>query len=573
MRPSVIEKRTSAASLPPNLVDYDAARASFSWELARRELDGLPGGKGLNIAHEAVDRHAAGAGRHHVALKWVSRSGAVVEYTYAQLAELTSRFANVLRRLGVRKGDHVFALAGRIPDVHIAALGTLKNGSVFCSLFSAYGPEPIRTRLLAGKARVLVTTERLYRRKVQQQRDALPDLTHVLVKGEDGRRTELPGTHDLDELLAAAGERFVIGPTSAEDPALLHFTSGTTGQPKAAVHVHAAVVGHHATGRLALDLRPGDVFWCTADPGWVTGISYGIVSPLSIGATVVIDEEEFDADRWYRILRDQRVTVWYTAPTAVRLLMQLGRTAWNDLSHLRFIASVGEPLSPAAVRWSARAFGRPLHDTWWQTETGAIMIANYACMDIRPGSMGRPVPGIDAAVVRRHQGGVRAVTTPGDEGELALRAGWPSMFRSYLGDEERYRECFADGWYLTGDLVRRDGDGYFWFVGRADDVIKSSGRLIGPFEVESVLSEHAAVADVAVVGRPDAVALEVVKAFVSLNRGYAPTETLRRALLAHARSRLGAALAPKELAFRSALPKTESGKIMRRALRAEEDGH
>jgi acetyl-CoA synthetase len=357
--------------------------------------------------------------------------------------------------------------------------------------------------------------------------------------------------------------------------ALLHFTSGTTGRPKGAVHVHEAVVAHHITGQLALDLHPDDVFWCTADPGWVTGTSYGIISPLTNGVTMIVDQAEFDAERWYRILQDQKVTVWYTAPTAVRMLMKAGANFAKrfDLSKLRLLASVGEPLNPEAVVWGIEAFGKPFHDNWWQTETGGIMISNYLAMDVKPGSMGRPLPGVEAGIVERVEGGgVREVTKPMAMGELALRPGWPSMMRGYLNEEERYRKCFVGGWYLTGDLAMRDSEGYYWFVGRADDVIKSSGHLIGPFEVESALMEHPAVAEAGVIGIPEPMAGEVVKAYVALKVGFEPSEALRKELLGHARMRLGPAVAPKDIAFRQNLPKTRSGKIMRRLLKARELG-
>jgi len=573
MRRNEIEKRGPWA-VSPNVLDYRRTCKEFSWGVARTLLDGLPGGRGLNIAHEAVDRHAGGARRERLALRFLAKDGSRRDYSYGDLAEASCRFANALRALGVGKGDRVFSLLGRVPELYVAALGTLKNGSVFCPLFSAFGPEPVRTRLELGGGAVLVTSESLYRRKVEPVRPALPGLRHVLLVGETAP-ADVPGAHALAPLLARSDPHFEIPPTSPEDLALLHFTSGTTGRPKGAMHVHEAVVAHHVTGRFALDLHDDDVFWCTADPGWVTGTSYGILSPLTNGVTSIVDEAEFDAERWYRVLEEERVTVWYTAPTAIRMLMKAGLelARARDLSRLRFVASVGEPLNPEAVVWGVEALGRPIHDNWWQTETGGIMIANLAAMPVRPGSMGRPLPGVTAAIVRREaQGRVEEVVEPGVEGELALRCGWPSMFRGYLGDEERYRSCFAGDWYLTGDLARRDADGYFWFVGRKDDVIKTSGHLIGPFEVESALLEHPAVAEAAAIGKPDPIALESVKAFVALKPGFTASEALRLELLGFGRSRLGVAVAPKEIDFLPGLPRTRSGKIMRRLLKARELG-
>jgi acetyl-CoA synthetase len=505
-----------------------------------------------------------------VALRWIGREGAR-DVTFAELAAQSARFANVLETLGVGPGQRVFTLLGRVPALYAAALGAWKARAVFCPLFSAFGPEPVKQRLQLGEAAVLVTTAALYRRKIEPIRDQVPSLRHVLLA--DGAAA-LPGTTDLEALLAAASPSYDIAPTDPETPAILHFTSGTTGTPKGAVHVHGAVVAHRATAWFALDLRPEDVYWCTADPGWVTGTSYGIVAPLVIGATTVVDVADFDAERWYGILQDQGVTVWYTAPTAIRMLMRAGPELPRrfDLRRLRFVASVGEPLNPEAVVWGAEHLGRPIHDNWWQTETGGIMIANFAATDVRPGSMGRPLPGIEAAIVERSgERGIR-VLGPGEEGELALRAGWPSMFRGYLNAEERYRACFREGWYLTGDLARRDADGWFWFVGRADDVIKSAGHLIGPFEVESALMEHPAVAEAGVIGKPDPVAGDVLKAFVVLHAGHGGDEALRRDLMAFARQRLGPAMAPREIAFVDDLPRTRSGKILRRLLRARELG-
>ncbi|MFI7680181.1 acetate--CoA ligase [Actinophytocola sp. NPDC049390] len=570
-------RKPDSARRDANLTEYEAERGRFTWADARSRLAGLPGGHGLNIAHEAVDRHLGTPVAARTALRWVDRDDHVTDITYADLAERTNRFANLLGTLGVREGERVFTLLGRIPELYITALGTLKARCVLAPLFSAFGPEPVRERMRLGEAAVLVTTPELYQRKIAPIRDQLPTLRHVLLVGGEA----VSGTVELRGALGASSAEFEIPPTAPDDMALLHFTSGTTGKPKGAVHVHEAVVAHHVTAAYALDLHSDDVFWCTADPGWVTGASYGIIAPLTHGVTVVSDEGDFDARRWYRVLAEQRVTVWYTAPTALRMLMRHRASLVReyDLSALRYIASVGEPLNPEVVLWGREALGLPVHDNWWQTETGAIMISNYAAEEVRPGSMGRPVPGVVAGLLERGEDGrvrvvdghVREVTESGVEGELALRPGWPSMFRGYLHDEERYRKSFVDGWYLSGDIARRDADGWFWFVGRADDVIKSAGHLVGPFEVESALMAHPAVAEAGVIGKPDPVAGELVKAFVSLRPGHHPTDELRRELLAFGRHALGA-VAPKEIVFDQSLPHTRSGKVMRRLLKARELG-
>ena len=568
-----IRKEPAAFSPAPNLLDYEDERSRFDWTEANKLLDGLPGGKGLNIAHEAVDRHAAGDRAGKVAIRWIGKSGARRHLTYADLRTETNCFANALAGLGVQPGDKVFVLMGRLPELYVAVLGALKARCVVTPLFSAFGPEPIATRIGIGEGKVLVTTPELYRRKVAGVRDQMPSLEHVILVGE--AELEGDGLHRWKSLVGGAPADFEIAPTDPEEMALLHFTSGTTGKPKGAIHVHAAVVAHHVTGLYALDLHEDDIYWCTADPGWVTGTSYGILAPLTNGVTSIVVEAEFDVQAWYSTLEKERVTVWYTAPTAIRMMMRLGAEAARgfDLSALRFAASVGEPLNPEAVVWGVEAFGLPFHDNWWQTETGGIMIANFAALDIKPGSMGLPLPGIEAAILRHEEGhDVAVIEEPMVEGELALKAGWPSMMRGYLHEDARYRKCFAGDWYLTGDLAKRDADGYFWFVGRADDVIKSAGHLIGPFEVESALMEHPAVAEAGVIGKPDPTAGEIVKAFVALKPGHEPSEALRKELLGHARKRLGPAVAPKEVDFRTNLPKTRSGKILRRLLKARELG-
>ncbi len=552
-----------------NMPDYEQAVADFSWRHAKSLLHGFADGK-LNIAYEAVERHVKSGCGQKIALRWITKNGDVCDYTYADLSSLSSRFANVLDRLDINKGERVYTLLGRVPELYITALGALKAGCVFCPMFSAFGPEPVQARMKIGGAAVLITTKALYKRKMVSIRAELHELREVLIVDD----SESEGSRDFHGLMDATSDQFETVAMDPEDMALLHFTSGTTGMPKGVVHVHEAVVAHNITGRLALDLQPEDIYWCTADPGWVTGTSYGIIAPLTNGVMLIVDEAEFDVARWYKNLSEQGVTVWYTAPTAIRMLMKSGSElpAEHNLSKLRFMASVGEPLNPEAVEWGNEIFGMPFHDNWWQTETGGIMIANYASMDVKPGSMGKPLPGITAGIVEKIDGGVREVSEPLTIGELALKPGWPSMMRAYLDEEARYQKCFVDNWYLTGDLAVRDSDGYFWFVGRDDDVIKSSGHLIGPFEVESALMEHEAVTEVGVIGIPNETAGQIVKAFVALQSGYVPNEDLRLELLGHARKRLGPAVAPKEIVFRKNLPKTRSGKIMRRLLKARELG-
>jgi acetyl-CoA synthetase len=594
VRPSIIHKNPADWRAPPWLTDLDDARASFGWDSVRRELQGINPGP-MNMACLAVDRHIgtapaaaravgaeAGAGdtvdaqaQGATALRLVGEDGSARSISFSALSRATNRFAHALLALGLQRGDGLFVLCPRGEALHVGVLGGLKAGLVVAPLFTAFGPEPLATRLQIAQPRALLTTRSLYRRKLQALRPQLGFLQHVIALDDEGDGSPPPPqTLDFHALLAAAPDTPVAARTQAQDPALIHFTSGTTGTPKAALHVHEAALMHWATARWALDLHPGDVFWCTADPGWVTGTSYGIVAPLLHGVTSVVDEGDFDALRWLRTLQRERVSVWYTAPTALRLLMKAGTALVraHPCPDLRLIASVGEPLNPEVVWWALEAFGLPVHDNWWQTETGGIMIANTLGADIKPGSMGRPLPGVEAAIVRRDGERLEVLREPGVEGELALRAPWPSMFRAYLGQDERYRRCFAEGWYLSGDLARRDADGCYWFVGRADDVIKSAGHLIGPFEVESALMEHPAVAEAAVIGKPDAMLGEMVKAFVVARDGITVDAALQAQLMAHARSRLGAAVAPKEIAFVAALPHTRSGKVMRRLLRARELG-
>ncbi|MDP1784955.1 MAG: acetate--CoA ligase [Sulfuricurvum sp.] len=572
MKKNWIEKDLNTLPIQPNLLDYVKERESFTWEDVADQLDGLPSG-GLNIAHEAIDRHANGPLADKTALIWLGERGERKCYTFADMKIQSAKFANVLTTLGFSKGDRIFTLSTRLPELYIAAIGILKNRSVMCPLFSQFGPEPILQRLKRGDAKALLTTQALFDKKVRPLLGELPELRTVFLI--DAQEDESDQVRSLKRLMESASDTYEILPTDPEDMSILHFTSGTTGMPKGVVHVHKAIYTHWISGQYVLDLHASDIYWCTADPGWVTGTSYGIITPWLHGVTNVVDEAEFDAVRWYSTLQNERVSVWYTAPTAIRRLMRLNSepTKEYDLSPLRLIQSVGEPLNPEAVIWGMEKLKMPIHDNWWQTETGGIMISNFLSQQIRPGSMGRPLPGIEAGIVHHNDDGtVTEVTEPLKEGELALKPGWPSMFRGYLHDDERYAKSFIGGWYLSGDLAYKDEDGYFWFVGRSDDIIKTSGHMVGPFEVESTLMEHPSVAEAGVIGKPDPMIGQLVKAFVSLRAGYEATEELRRELIGFGRKRLGSAVAPKEIEFIENLPKTRSGKIMRRLLKSREMG-
>ena len=564
----IAKPKPDAFAVRPNLDDYERIRASFDYERVIDEMGGLPGG-GLNIAYESLDRHVEAGRGEQPCILWESKDGRSETYTYARMASLSNQFANVLQRLGVQKGDRVFVYMDRIPELYTAVFGTLKAGCIIGPLFSAFGPDAIRDRLENSGAVALVTTPEL-RAKVHEIWGDLPNLKHLIIASHSARPDVSEGELSWNDLMDAASDAFDIVRTEPEDPAVMHYTSGTTGKPKGAVHVHKAVLGHYATGKYVLDLHENDIYWCTADPGWVTGTSYGMFAPCTNGVQSVIYEGGFAASKWYEVIQKYRVSVWYTAPTAVRMLMKAGAQVPRrfDLSSLRYVMSVGEPLNPEAVLWGEPNLGLPIHDNWWQTETGSILIANYPALPIKPGSMGRPMPGIEPGIIDDEGNEL----PPGTEGDLAVRPGWPSMFRTYWANEELYDSCFRNGWYITGDRARMDDDGYFWFVGRADDVINTAGHLVGPFEVESALIEHPAVAEAGVIGKPDPVAMEIVKAFVSLKEGHEPTDQLRREIMRFARRKLGPGIAPREIDFIDSLPKTRSGKILRRLLKARELG-
>jgi acetyl-CoA synthetase len=566
--PMIPKKPLDQFAVKPNLNDYQNIREKFSWDKIANELDWFDN-EHINIAHVTIDSHLITDRINKKALIWEGKKGEFEEYTFSDLSRLSNKFANVLtQELGIKKGDRVFFFLERVPEIYIGILGTLKAGGIIGPLFSAFGPDAVKDRLADSEAKVLITSPAL-KKKIVDVFPELPALKNIILVQRGRGKTD---SEDLsyEELMAKASESFDVFKTHKEDYAIMHYTSGTTGKPKGAVHAHEAILGHYATGKYVLDLQKDDIYWCTADPGWVTGTSYGMFGPWSNGVTQAVYEGGFSAKRWYKFLEEREVTIWYTAPTAIRMLMKAGDELPGNygFDSLRNLYSVGEPLNPEAVIWGEKIFGKPFHDNWWQTETGSIMIANYPIQDIKPGSMGRAFPGIEAGIVDDDFNDLPY----GEEGNLVLRPGWPSMFRTYWKKEELYQSRFKNEWYITGDKAKRDEEDYFWFVGRADDVINTAGHLVGPFEVESVLIEHPAVAEAGVIGKPDPIAMEVVKAFVSLKVGYEQTEELRRDIHKFAMKRLSSAVAPREIEFTDSLPKTRSGKIMRRLLKAKDLG-
>lgn len=546
-----------------NLRDYDEAYANFDWAEVEKDFTWSETGR-VNIAYEAIDRHAEGVRKNKIALYYRDPSREE-KYTFKEMKEYTNRAANVLKQAAdVEKGDRVFVFMPRSPELYFAVLGAIKLGAIVGPLFEAFMEGAVRDRLEDSEAKVIVTTPELVDRIPFNE---LPALKHIVLVGEDVKE-DGPFIDFLGRLNTASKE-LQIEWVDRTDGMLLHYTSGSTGKPKGVLHVHNAMIQQYQTAKWILDLKEDDIYWCTADPGWVTGTSYGIFGPWLNGASNVIVGGRFRPENWYQTIADYGITVWYSAPTAFRMLMGAGDELVKqfDLSTLRHVLSVGEPLNPEVVRWGAKVFNLRIHDNWWMTETGAQLISNYPCMDIKPGSMGKPFPGIKAAIVD-DQGNELSANRMGN---LAIKKGWPSMMYQIWNNPAKYESYFMPGdWYVSGDSAYMDEDGYFWFQGRVDDVIMTSGERVGPFEVESKLIEHPAIAEAGVIGKPDPVRGEIIKAFVALVDGYEATDELKEEIRDFVKKGLAAHAAPREIEFKDKLPKTRSGKIMRRVLKAWE---
>jgi acetyl-CoA synthetase len=573
-KPKLITKKLN---FNPNLKNYKTTYKSFSYFDIAKEIEYLPDGR-LNAAYSVCDAHANGKRKNKVALYWEGEDGEEVKLTFQDLSILSNKAGSLLKKLDVLREDRVFLFLPRIPELYFTFLGILKIGAIAGTLFSAFGPQALEDRLKNSAAKVLITTQELYPR-VKKIKKNLPHLKKIILVDKVNRQNFLKeqklkkqkkGSLWFYALMEKADENLKVASTKPTDPAFMLYTSGTTGKPKGVVHQHKALIHEYMTAKFVLDIKDSDVYWCTADPGWVTGIAYEILGTWCIGSSTLVYEGRFDPAKWYDLIQEYKVTVWYTAPTAIRMLAASGFDLVKkyDLSSLRHLASVGEPLNPEAVYWGKKAFGLPFHDNYWQTETGGIVIANFPGLAIKPGSMGKPVPGIKADVVSSNGKSVGI----NKEGSLVLKPGWPSMMLKIWRRPEKYQSYFLKGLYLTGDKAYKDKDGYFWFISRADDVIKTSGERVGPFEVESALVSHPKIIEAGVIGKPDPLRGEIIKAFVTLKKGEKESEKLKEEIKTYVKKHLAGHAYPREIEFTKKLPKTRSGKIMRRLLKAQELG-
>lgn len=553
-----------------NMKSYEEELKNFSWDIAKSEL-GYKDGDDINIGWYCTDRICNMGNANKKALIWEDHKGTVKEYTFDDMRILTNSIASYLEKIGIKAGERVCLFMDKVPELYFGFLGILKSGAIAQPLYSAFGSESLLTRL-EDAATTAIFTQKKHLPKVRNIVDKLPSLKYILVVDDDDTKPLREGEYAFHMDKAEKVNDYKSYPSKAETPSVLHYTSGTTGKPKGAQHVHYSLISQYITAKYVLDLKDKDIYWCTADPGWVTGTSYGIIGVWANGITQCVLDSGFTAEHWYKFIEKYKITVWYSAPTAIRALMKEGDEIIKktDLSSLRHLCSVGEPLNAEAVIWSEQVFGLPFLDTYWQTETGSIMVSNYPGMKVKPGSMGKPFPGIEMTVVdlQTHI----PIEKRGIVGMIAAKPGWPAMFRTYWNNEVTYKNKFQNGWYLCGDRASIDEEGYFWFVGRDDDVINTAGHLVGPFEIESALLEHPAVAESAVVGKPDPMNMEVVKAFVALKAGYEPTKMQELEIMNFIRKKLSPLAMPQEIEFVDKLPKTRSGKIMRRVLRAKEWG-
>jgi acetyl-CoA synthetase len=562
----MIKARVKAENPDANLKAYDKVHKAFSWKEAETAFSWHETGK-LNVVHEAVDRWVEIPEKRDQEALVFDKGAEVHAFSYLQLKEVSSQWAHLLREHGFKVGDRLFIFLPPCPECYFALLGAARLGVIFCPLYSTLGYDELEGYIGNANPRAILTHPDLAERLPP---DAVESVEHVFYT-----HGPLPGLFKREILVPDLLNRMhrQVEPTwlSKDTPLFLIFTSGSTGPPKGVVHAHGDMVGHLATSRDVLDVREDTVLWTDGDPAWITGTVYGSFAPWLCGATSLVHGNPFSASTWYRLLESHRVSVWYTSPMTLRKLVQAGEDLPTryDLSNLRHIATVGEALLPELFYWVKKNLKHSPHDTWWMSETGMICLANFPSMDIKPGSMGKPVPGIDAAVVDENGEPLPLLTM----GELALKIPWPSLMTGIWRDEGRYEAYFRlKGWFLTGDMALRDEEGYFYHQGRMDDLMKVGEKVIGPYDIEQVLCRHPAVREAAVISKGMGQSQPYLKAFVTIAAGYTPSSRLNHEIKAYLKANLSAEVPLREIAFLEQLPKTSAGKLLRRVLRARELG-
>lgn len=548
-----------------NLKTYFKTYREFSWSQVEAEFSGFDT-EHLNIVSQAIDRWVDDPDKQKQAALILEHAGDVQICSYQDLRERSCRWANLLQEKGFTTGDRLLILLPTSPDIYFAMLGCARLGVIFSVLYPSLGYGELEWMLANAQPLGILTNPDLVE---LVPRDSVEFTRHFFISGDS-----LPGIFEYevlaeDELKKMPGE-FSNKLVSGDTPLYFLYTSGSTGPPKGVLHAHQDMLGHLMTGKYVLDLKGDSVLWADAEPGWVTGTVYGAFAPWLCGATSVVQADPFSASTWYRTLERHQVSVWYTTPRTIRKLMKAGDDLPGryDFSHLLHIATVGETLVPDQFFWVRQHLKHSPHDTWWMTETGMICIANFASEQTRPGSMGKPVPGIEAAVLDSNGNPLQILSL----GQLALKAGWPSMMRAIWRDDERYAAYFHDGWFLTGDMAIKDEDGFYYHQGRTDDLIKVEAKLVGPYEIERVLCQHPAVTEAAVIAKGTAGGSPTVKAFVTIDRGFAKSGRLNHEIKAFVKVNLHSDIPIREVEFVDELPKTRSGKLLRRVLRAREMG-
>lgn len=508
----------------------------------------------INSGYNALDVPAANF-PEKTALIYIDEKFQRNEFSFKQILDISNQFANFLREKGVQKGDRVFFYMQKSPYLYAGFLSAIRLGAIAGTLFPAFNQNAIEERLANCGAKIVVT-EKNIAANVTQVKHHLVHLKEIIC------------IEDLYNLLPKYKASFQVVKTHKDDPCFMLYTSATGNTPTCGVVIpHKAILQQKMTAKLVLDFRENDLYWCTSDPGWVTGVVYSILAPMALGITQLVYSGRFDADIWCKLLKREKISVFYTAPTALRMLRQ--QLSPKDFKlNLRHLCTVGEALDPATYQWAREQFGVAAHDTWWQTETGAMMVTNRPGVKIKLGSMGKPIPGLEAEIIDDKGNPLGANT----EGFLAFKPGWPSMMTKIWKNEKMYKKYFSHNWYISGDKAMKDKEGYFTFIGRADDVIKTSGERVGPFEVESSLMQHPAVLEAGVIGKPDSLRGQIIKAFVVLKKDIKPDSALVGQLQQFVKTNLAKHAYPREIEFIDKLPKNRSGKIVRRILKAKELG-